>query len=326
MRSTDPSSRQVAHTRFSHRRPDHSKARQHALFNPQNEYFSKPRAHSRRSGDSRRSLPRNYRDRGPKPGAAGTDWGLFEKAVSRTHEMDQSDVTSSKVMRLLDPGNLVREIYFRYCHEANKVLFWLRTIRRIFDWLYASQISKAFLVFGCLLLIKAKIRTKFVYTGLLKRRNKYKLIRFDEFVESPQYEQALARFRALAGHVSRMESALAGENRFLYFVKLYQLEKVLKGDISDHEYHRVMDGQLTGIIRDKLARHARRPNRSEAESRRSREVFLIIVNVFFSKEIHSLFPYWVHNRKFDWARMDAKFANMTNSALKQIVLKLRDVL
>lgn len=55
-------------------------------------------------------------------------------------------------------------------------------------------------------------------------------------------------------------------------------------------------------------------------------MFLLIVNVFFSKEIHSLFPYWVSNRKFNWAKMDAKFANMTNSNLKEILVKLKDVL
>ena len=53
---------------------------------------------------------------------------------------------------------------------------------------------------------------------------------------------------------------------------------------------------------------------------------MIIVNVFFSKEIHSLFPYWVKNKKFNWEKMKAKFKNMTNSNLKEIIFKLKEVL
>lgn len=182
--------------------------------------------------------------------------GLFEQELSQTRELEDSDVTSSKVMNLLDRGNLVQEICYRYCHEVNKVLFWLRTIRSIFDFLHASKICKAFLVFGCCLLIKAKIRVKFMYSSLVKRKNKYKLTRFREFLESPDYEQVLARFKILADHIFRMEAALLGQRRFLYFIKLYKLEKVLKGDINDKEYQRVMGSQLKGIIHDKLAQNS----------------------------------------------------------------------
>ena len=53
----------------------------------------------------------------------------------------------------------------------------------------------------------------------------------------------------------------------------------------------------------------------------------MVVNVFFSKEIHSLFAYWINrNNKFNWAKMRLKFQNMTNSNLKEVINKIRDVL
>ena len=58
----------------------------------------------------------------------------------------------------------------------------------------------------------------------------------------------------------------------------------------------------------------------------SREFLLITVNVFFSKEIHSLFPYWVNNNKFNWGKLRLKFQNMANSNLKEVIVKIRDVL
>ena len=168
--------------------------------------------------------------------------------------MEDSEITNSKVMKLFDRQNLVHEVFYRYSHEINKILFWLQTIRQIFDFLYESKICKAILIFGCFLLIKAKIRVKFLYSSLIKRKNKYKMIRFNEFLESCKYEEILVKFRQLATNITTMESSLANEERFLYFIKQYKLEKVLKGKISDEEYQRVMNSQLSGIINDKVSR------------------------------------------------------------------------
>ena len=182
---------------------------------------------------------------------------LFKKEVSHTlvnTNMEDSEITNSKVMKLFNNQSLVFEIYYRYCHEVNKIMFWLKTIRQIFNFLYESKICKAVLIFGCFLLIKSKIRVKFMYNSLIKRKNKYKLIRFDEFLESKKYEETLIRFRTLASHIASMENSLANEQRFLYFIKLYKLEKVLKGKINDEEYTRVMNSQLIGIIKDKVVR------------------------------------------------------------------------
>ena len=283
---------------------------------------------------ARKSQPANPHSKAKQILTDVTERGLFERTNPHTPRLDQSDVTDSKLMRLLDRDQLAQEIHFRYCHEANKVLFWLRTIRRIFDLLHASQLSKALLVFGCLLLVKAKTHTKSVYNGLLSRRNEYKLARFEEFLESVKFDQTLIKFRELARAASKMETALACEERFVHFIKLYRLEKVLGSHIGDCEYHRVMQGQLSGIIRDKLARCQRdTQNQANVKAKaqtvnrgRDREVFLIIVGVFFSKEIHRLFPYWMRNRKFNWARLDAKLENMTMSTLKQIVSKLEEAL
>ena len=181
---------------------------------------------------------------------------LFNGEISRTSvkNMDDSEITNSKIMKLFDHVNLVHEVFYRYSHEINKILFWMQTIKQIFDFLFESKICKAVLIFGCFLLIKAKIRIKFLYNSLVKRKNKYKMIRFDEFLESSKYEEVLVKFRNLASMVSHMEKSLAREERFLYFIKLYKLEKVLKGKINDEEYQRVMNSQLIGIINDKVMR------------------------------------------------------------------------
>ena len=59
---------------------------------------------------------------------------------------------------------------------------------------------------------------------------------------------------------------------------------------------------------------------------RRREILLIILNVFFSKEVHSLFPYWVNRRKFNWNNLRNKFENMANWNLKEIILKINEML
>ena len=57
-----------------------------------------------------------------------------------------------------------------------------------------------------------------------------------------------------------------------------------------------------------------------------RDFLLICINVFFSKEIHHLFPYWVNNNKFNWGKLKIKFDNMANSNLKEVVNKVKEVL
>ena len=161
-------------------------------------------------------------------------------------------------MKLFDEQNLIYEIFYRYCHEMNKILFWLQTIKQIFDFLYKEKICKAVLIFGCFLLIKAKIRIKFLYSSLVKRKNKYKMIRYNEFLESSKYEETLVKFKILANNISKMEKIIMHEERFTYFIKLYKLEKVLKGRINDEEYQRVLNSQLQGIINDKVAKNSKK--------------------------------------------------------------------
>ena len=53
----------------------------------------------------------------------------------------------------------------------------------------------------------------------------------------------------------------------------------------------------------------------------------MVVNVFFSKDIHTLFSYWINrNNKFNWDKMRLKFQNMTNSGLKDVIYKIKDAL
>lgn len=59
---------------------------------------------------------------------------------------------------------------------------------------------------------------------------------------------------------------------------------------------------------------------------RSREFLLICVNVFFSNEIHNIFPYWVNHNKFSWEKLSLKFNNMATSNMKEVVCKIKEVL
>jgi hypothetical protein len=232
-------------------RPSSSLHRLNHLLSKKNEFNNKKDIEEKESVKVTQWLPLN-----PDTPEISLNSQLFKREISHTlvKNMEDSDITNSKIMKLFDHVNLIHEIFYRYSHEINKILFWLQTIKQIFDFLYESKICKAVLIFGCFLLIKAKIRIKFLYNSLVKRKNKYKMIRFDEFLESSKYEEILIKFRKLASMVSQMEKNLANEERFLYFIKSYKLEKVLKGKINDVEYQRVMNSQLIGIINDKVTR------------------------------------------------------------------------
>ena len=156
------------------------------------------------------------------------------------------------IMNLGDPHSANQEVFFRYCHEANKVLFLLRCVRRIFDFLHANKIYKSIMIFGCFLLIKAKFRVQYLLSSLVRRENKYKQLRFKQFLRSEQYEQIVIQFQKLKKHCSVMENRLKGSHRFRFFIIEYKLNKILNGRITDREYHQIMTSQLVGLIKEKI--------------------------------------------------------------------------
>ena len=155
-------------------------------------------------------------------------------------------------MQLLDPENLVNEIFYRYCHELNKITFWLSNVRQTFNYLFRNKVCKAIIIFGCLILVKAKIRATFLYNSLAKRENKYKLTRFEEFLNSRHYERTLGYFKRLRTQCRDMENEIRLSDRLMFFVRKYKLEEVVKGKISDEKYQKVMTSQLVGLIREKF--------------------------------------------------------------------------
>lgn len=183
---------------------------------------------------------------------------LFEKKDSRVSERtNESQISRSQLMSLLDKRGLVQEIFFRYSHEFNKVIFWLDTARQIFDYLHQHKICKAMLVFACLNLVKAKSRCKLMIQSLVRRENKYKLARFVEFLESPKHEAIIAKFRSALGMARKMEKTLRNIRRFYFFIKYYHLEEIFQGNISDAEYQKIMSKQLLGMIREKIKKSRR---------------------------------------------------------------------
>lgn len=156
------------------------------------------------------------------------------------------------MMTLFDQSCLIQEVFFRYSHETNKILFWLNTVRQIFDFLFRKKICKAMLVFGCLILMKAKSRCKLLIQSLVRRENKYKLGRFCEFLESPKYEAAIAKFKLLLSHTRTMEASVRKVKRFFFFIKYYHLDEILGGSLSDSEFQKIVGSQLLGTIKERL--------------------------------------------------------------------------
>ena len=182
---------------------------------------------------------------------------LFEKRESGVSQETTESLTTSKIMQMLDSENLINEIFFRYCHEINKITFWLSNVRQTFNYLFRHKVSKAVIIFGCLILVKAKIRASFLYNSLAKRENKYKLARFEEFLNSRHYERTLGFFKRLRTQCTDMENEIRLSDRLMFFVKKYKLEEVLKGKISDEKYQKVMSSQLLGLIKEKFGSRSR---------------------------------------------------------------------
>ena len=84
------------------------------------------------------------------------------------------------------------------------------------------------------------------------------------------------------------------------------------GDIRDCARQKIFLGQLKGIISDKLSNELK-----------DVAVFRLIVQAFFAKEIHSLFPYWVEKDKLNWIQMNSKFEKMPLKFLLKIVHKIQ---
>ena len=155
-------------------------------------------------------------------------------------------------MNLFDKQSVIEEIFFRYSHEVNKIIFWLGTVRQIFNYLHQNKICKALLIFACLILERAKSRNKLLIQSLIQRENKYNLTRFPEFLESKKYELAIARLKTSLRQVRVMERSLQKIRRFHFFIKYYHLEKISKGGISNKEFQKIINSQLLGMIKEKL--------------------------------------------------------------------------
>ena len=161
-------------------------------------------------------------------------------------------MTMSNVLIYLDSNLIIQEILYRYSHEANKILFALKTVRSICNFLNKNQISKSMLFFVCILLVKIKYQCKKIIHSLVNRENKFKFERFNLFVEAPKYEQVLLKFKRLLKNARIMESSLKNTHRFSFYLKQFEMQKFFAKQYNDKETKNMINLQLLYIIREKI--------------------------------------------------------------------------
>ena len=221
------------------------------------------------------------------------------------------------ILKHLNSSEIIREIYYRYNHEANKIIFWIKTVKFILKYLLETKISKAIFIFATFLLIKSFIRCKFILFGLKNKNNKYNQLHFEEFIESDFFEQTINNFEDLLKKTKIIKSFFYNSSKFSFYLKKFKLENILKGKITEIEFSSIINSQLFGIIKEKV--------KFDCDSV-SKELLKIILFTYFSKESHSLFSYWTNNKKFNWEKMEKKFESISLTELKEMVLKIKEVL
>ena len=155
-------------------------------------------------------------------------------------------------MKYLDSSSSSKEIFFFYSHELNKILFCLKTVRQIFNFLHQNKICKTMLIFACSILIKAKTDAKKLFQSLIKRENKFKLPRFSEFLESGYYESILTKFKKVTNQARKMISKISDVRRFIFFIQLHKLESIFSQPRRDSEFQKIINSKLIQIIKEKL--------------------------------------------------------------------------
>lgn len=244
----------------------------------------------------------------------------IEEISQEKIKLDQptkQDSFSNIMMNHLNSNEIISEIFYRYNHEANKIIFWLKTVKFIMRYLIEVKISKSIFIFATFILIKSIIRCKFLIYNLKMKTNKYNQIKFEEFVESDKYEQSIKNFEDLLHQAKSIKKFFKTSSKFSFYLHKFKLESIIQGKIYEKEFSSILTSQLIGIIKEKVI------NASESVSL---DLMKIIVFSYFSKESHSLFPYWNTNRKFKWDYLDIKFQNISFKNLQEIILKIYEVL
>jgi hypothetical protein len=124
-------------------------------------------------------------------------------------------------------------------------------------------------------------------------------------------------FDKLLQQAKSIRSFLRNSSKFSFYLHKFKLEDILKGKINEKEFSSILTSQLIGIIKEKIL------NSNDAVPL---DLMKVIVFVYFSKETHSLVPYWTSNRKFNWNFLDVKFQNISFRNLKEMILRINEVL
>lgn len=178
---------------------------------------------------------------------------LFEQIDSqKIDHSNESLLTTSNIMRYLDTSSISKEIFYFYSHELNKILFCLKTVRQIFNYLHQNKMCKIMLIFACYILMKAKTEAKKLFQSLVKRKNKFKLPRFSEFLESSSFDLILSKFKKVTNQARKMISKISDVRRFIFFIQTHRLELIFSKPLKDSDFQKILNSRLLQIITEKF--------------------------------------------------------------------------
>jgi hypothetical protein len=175
---------------------------------------------------------------------------IFERVESCNS--NESKMKIQNIILYFDRTFLAKEIFYIYSHEINKMIFSLKTVQEIFNFLFKNKISKALLIFGFLILKQTKIKSKKFLENLINRNNQFKLPRFSEFLESSNYENILRKFKNVTNQCRKMEHSIKKTRKFNFFIKSYELEVIFTHEILHLEFKKIINSQIYNVISDQL--------------------------------------------------------------------------
>ena len=141
-----------------------------------------------------------------------------------------SDYTSTNmpkidVINLLEHSVYVEEIFYQLTHEINKISFLLNTVRKIFNYQHANSLIDIFLMFGCNILMIAKLTVNSIIDQLLYQKQLLNISRLKEFLMSKYHTQIINRLYKSRNACNKMEQEIKNCFRFMHYIKKNNIQK-----------------------------------------------------------------------------------------------------
>jgi hypothetical protein len=144
--------------------------------------------------------------------------------VNKKSALNISDYTSTNmakqdVINLLEHSYYVEEIFYQLTHEINKITFLLKTVRKIFNYQHSHSLIDIFLMFGCNILMIAKLKVKSIIEKLLYEKQLLNISRLKEFLMSKYHTQIINRLYKTRNSCEKMEKEIKNCFRFMHYIK-----------------------------------------------------------------------------------------------------------